>query len=59
MYWDMKVGERTDLAGWQIPGNFGGKYNGMNDKCLALRQRALSGVIFGLLCGRSGNHTGV
>ena len=53
------MGEGTDLAGWQIPGTFGGKNNGMNDRHLALRQRELSGVIFGLLCGRSGNHSGV
>lgn len=62
MYYDMKVGEmnRTDLASWQTEvetGAFGDKIsgtNGTNDKPLALRQKEMSGVIFGFLCGIRG-----
>lgn len=61
MHCDVKSGEKTHVAGWQRavePGAFGDKSSGMNDKPLALRQRELSGVIFGLLGVISGNHTG-
>lgn len=67
MYYDVKGGEmnQTDLASWQTGGEtgaFGDKSsgtNGTNDKPLALRQKELSGVIFGFLCGISGKHVGV